>query len=270
MDVSMREGTTLLRWAAVSTVALAGSVCAPNVAAAEEPDAQEIVDRSIEKHSFEFESGRTEMKLVVEGDDGDRSEKKMVSKTKLFDGEPRTLIELTHPEDLKGQSFLFARNEEGSDDVWMYVPAFEVTRRLEGSKKQGAFLGSHFTYADLESRDVQRADYKKKGEDEVGNHDVYVIEATPTSSEQSDYGSVELYVRKSDFVPLKFIFRDDSGDVIKRLLVTRVGSTDDGRKYLKQMKMKSRKEGYSVVTIESIEPDVDLPDSIFSKEQLGK
>jgi outer membrane lipoprotein-sorting protein len=36
------------------------------------------------------------------------------------------------------------------------------------------------------------------------------------------------------------------------------------------MKMKSRKGGYSVVTIESIEPDVDLPDSIFSKEQLGK
>lgn len=249
---------------------VAGLVYAPDDAVAEEPDAEEIVDRAVEKHSFEFESGRSEIELVVEGDDGDRSEKKMVSKTKLFDGQPRTLIELTHPEDLKGQSFLFAQNEGESDDVWMYVPAFEVTRRIEGSKKQGAFLGSHFTYADLESRDIQRADYDKKGDDEIGDHEVYVIEATPTSDEESNYGSVELYVRKSDFVPLKFIFRDDSGDEVKRLLVTRVGTTDDGRKYLKQMKMKSERGGYSVVTIESIDPNVDLPDSIFSKEQLGK
>lgn len=246
-----------------------GLVATP-VAAQDEPDASEIVDRALQKHSFEFESGRSQLELVVESDDGDRSTKRMVAKTKSIDEEPRTLVELVHPEDLKGQSFLFAQNSDGEDDVWLYVPAFEVTRRIEGSKKQGAFLGSHFTYADLESRDVDRATYEKQGEDEIGDHAVFVIEATPESGAESEYGSIDMYVRKSDFVPLKFIFRDESGEKVKTLLVTRVGTIDSGRKYLKEMKMKSEQGGYSVVSVESMESDVEFPDSIFSKDQLGK
>ncbi|MFB6351066.1 MAG: outer membrane lipoprotein-sorting protein, partial [Bradymonadaceae bacterium] len=97
-------------------------------------------------NSLEFESGRAEVRLVIEDRNGDRSTRQMQIESKTIDGQVRTLIELTGPEELKGQSFLFAENDGGGDDVWMYVPAFEVTRRIEGSKKQGAFLGSHFTY----------------------------------------------------------------------------------------------------------------------------
>jgi len=269
LDWDVRNG---LRRAAVGIgiVAAVFSVATGPAVGEESLEASEIVDRAIEKNSFEFESGRSEMKLVVVGDDGSRSEKQMVVKAGEVGGDARTLVELRHPDDLKDQAFLFARNEEGEDDIWMYVPALEVTRRIKGSDKQGAFLGSHFTYADLESRDAARATYEKRGGDEVGGHAVHVIEATPEPALDSEYGSIEMYVRKSDYVPLKFIFRDDSGEIMKRLLVTRVGTTESGEKYLKQMKMKSSGGGYSVVTVESIDSGADPPDSTFSRAQLGE
>ena len=230
----------------------------------------EIVERAMEKNSMEFDSGTARMKLVVEDRNGDRSEREMTVKSRQIDGAVRTLVELTNPEELKGQAFLFAENEEGADDVWMYVPAFSVTRRIEGSKKQGAFLGSHFTYSDLESRDVQQADYEREEDDKIGGHEVFVIEATPDKSVESEYGEVELFIRKSDYVPLRLRFYDDDGEKVKTLFTRKVDETDEGTTYIKQMEMHSQKGGYTRLTIEGLNPGAEVPASAFNKDQLGK
>lgn len=252
----------------VVSLVVAFSTASP--ALAEDDSVSEIVERALENNTMEFEAARAELSLVVEDDNGDRTEKKMVMKSKVVDGAVRTLLELTHPKDLKGQSFLFAENEGASDDVWMYVPAFEVTRRVEGSKKQGAFLGSHFTYDDLESRDVKAADYEKLEESTIGEDAVHVIRATPKKSASSAYGHVRLFIRTSDDVPLKFKFYDESDELVKTLFVEKLDETKSGRTYIEQMQMRSAEGGYTRLTIDSIETDVDLPESAFTKEQLGK
>ena len=237
---------------------------------AEEESAEAIVEEALETNAIEFESGRAEVRLVIEDRNGDRSTRERTLESKEIDGAVRTLIELTAPEELKGQSFLFAENEEGDDDVWMFVPAFDVTRRIEGSKKQGAFLGSHFTYNDLESRDVAQADYDKKGDDKIGDHAVHVIEATPNDSAQSEYGKVVVYIRKSDKAPLKFKFYDEDDELMKTLFVEKLDETDEGNTYIKQMQMRSEKGGFTRIVIESIESGIDTPDATFTKDQLGK
>lgn len=238
--------------------------------AGDDDDAADIVEKALERNSLEFDSGKAVMHLVIEDQNGDRSNRSMEVNTKEIDGRLRTLIELTAPDEIKGQSFLFAENEKGQDDVWMFVPAFKVTRRIEGNKKNGAFLGSHFTYNDLESRDVEQASYDKKDDDKIGEHPVHVIESTPKASVESEYGKVVVYVRKKDDVPLKFKFYDDSGDLLKTLFVEKLDETGSGKKYIKQMQMRSEKGGYTRIEIESIDTDAEFPDAKFSKEQLGK
>jgi outer membrane lipoprotein-sorting protein len=246
-------------------------VAEPGRAGAQESgDAGEIIERALEQNSLEFESGRAEMKLNIEDRDGDRSERKMVLESKALGGGARTRIELTGPEELKGQAFLFVENEGGSDDVWMYVPAFEVTRRVEGSKKQGSFLGSHFTYNDLESRDIADADYEKIADESIGDDPVHVIRAEPNESAESEYGRIVAYIRKSDDAPLKFKFYDDSDELLKTLFTEKLGETEDGGTYVKQMQMRSEKGGYTRIVIESLESGADTPDSAFTRDQLGK
>lgn len=232
-------------------------------------DAEAIIGKALETNSIEFESGRAELTLTVEGNNGDTSERKMVVKSAELGGSVRTRIELTAPADVEGQTFLFAENPDGADDVWMYVPAFSVTRRIEGSKKQGSFLGSHFTYNDLESRSLEAADYDRTGEDEVAGHDVHVIEATPREGVESAYGKTIAYIRQSDRAPLKFEFFDEDDELVKTLFVEQLAETDAGAQYIKQMKMQSEKGGYSRIAINSVESSADLPTSIFNREQLG-
>ncbi len=252
-------------------VALVGLVVGPAGADAQGGESPgEIVERALEQNSLEFESGRAELTLTVVDRNGDRSEREMTVVSKKIDGKTRTRIELTAPDELKGQSFLFVENDDGGDDVWMYVPAFDVTRRIEGSKKQGAFLGSHFTYNDLESRDVADADYEDAGDERIGEHPVHVLEATPRGSADSEYGRVVVYVRKSDDAPLKFKFYDDSDDLLKTLFTEKIGENDEGGKYVEQMQMRSEKGGYTRIVVESLESGADLPDSAFTKGQLGK
>ena len=253
----------------MATIALA-VVSLPSSVWAGEPGADKIVENALEKNSLEFDAGRAEMSLVVEGRNGDKSDRSMVVKSAKIDGAVRTLIELTAPEELKGQAFLFAENDEGDDDVWMYVPAFEVTRRIEGSKKQGAFLGSHFTYNDLESRDVQQASYEKHDDSEIGDTEDLVVDAHPKSESDSEYGKVLVYVRKEDYVPLKFKFFEDSDELMKTLFVEKLDETDSGRTYIKQMQMRSQKGGFTRITLESLDTEADFPDAMFSKDQLGK
>ncbi len=259
------------RMSLLFVLGLAVCVAGPGTVGAQESDeAGKIVERALEQNSLEFESGRAEMKLDIEDRDGDRSEREMVLESKAIDGDVRTRIRLTGPQELKGQAFLFVENDGGGDDVWMYVPAFEVTRRIEGSKKQGSFLGSHFTYNDLESRDIADADYEKIGEETIGDDPVHVIRAEPNESAESEYGKIVAYIRKSDDAPLKFKFYDDSDELLKTLFTEKLGETDDGETYVKQMQMRSEKGGYTRIVIESLESGVDTPDSAFTKDQLGK
>src|SRR5690606_3657659 len=116
----------------------------------------------------------------------------------------------------------FVENKEADDDVWMYVPAFKVTRRVEGSQKRGAFLGTHFTYADLETRDIKDGAYKRLPDETIGKIPVFVIEAVPGDPKQSDYGKVVVYVRKDDYIPLRVRFFDKNGNLDKTLFMEKL------------------------------------------------
>lgn len=231
--------------------------------------ADEIIDSALERNAMGFESGRAEVSLAVETDGGDRRERTMIIKSRDVDGQRRTLVELTEPADLKGQSFLFARNETGSDDIWMYVPAFSVTRRIEGSKKEGAFLGSHFTFADLESRQLRTGEYKKLDDTEISGHDCHTIRATPKDDEDAQYGKVVAYIRQSDDIPMKIKFFDSEGNPAKTLYTQKI-STEDDTTYIEQMTMKSEQGGFSRIRIDSFKQQTDTPATAFTKDQLGK
>ncbi len=251
-------------WVAI-IFALAFALASP--VAAEELTADEIVDKALDFNSLGFQSGQAQVTLTVENQGGDKKTRKLDLKSKKVDERMRTLVTLTAPKDVRGQAFLFAE-QEAEDDVWMYLPAFKIVRRIEGGQKDGSFLGSHFTYADLESRDTKEAAYKKLDDEKVGKHAVYVIEATPKKGSESDYSKVLMYIRKSDFIPLKTrFFKGEKVD--KTIFVEKLDKTESGKTYVKQMTLRPAAGGYTRMSLDAFD-DTELADSIFAKDQLGK
>ena len=235
---------------------------------AEEPTADQIIDKALDQNAMGFQSGKAQLTLTIEDAKGAKRVRSLEVKSKQVGELGRTLVTLTAPKEVRGQAFLFAE-QTGEDDVWMFLPAFKVTRRIEGGQKNGAFLGSHFTYADLESRDLKESTYEKLPDEKIGADAVYVIKATPKAGVKSDWASVVTYVRKTDFIPLKLKFFGKSGKAERTIFVEKIDKTSDGQTYAKQMTLRPVAGGFTTIQISALET-ADLPDSLFTKEQLGK
>lgn len=236
--------------------------------------AQQIIDKATARNSLGgFRAGTAQLTLAVTSRNGSTKTKKLDVRSKKLDSKLHTRIRLTAPKGLKGQTFLFVENSSsgGEDDVWLYLPVFSATRRIAGSQKRGAFLGSHMTYRDLESRDAKDGVLKRLADASIGKSKVYVIEAKPKAgSTATDYGKVEVYVRKRDFVPLKVKYFDKAGkEVIKTMFAEKLGKTKKGETYIKRMSVRVAKGGATVLTIDSLDESADLPATLFSKDRLA-
>lgn len=245
---------------------------APSVATADddEQSATDIIERAVERNALGFESGRAQVSLTVFDREGEQRVRKLDVRSRRDDERTRTVMSLTDPAEVRGQAFLFVENPESSDDMWMYVPAFEVTRRVEGEQRRSSFLGTHFTFADLESRDLREADHRRRGDETIGEHDVYVIEATPSEPEKSDYKQVVAYVRQDDYIPLRVRFYDRDGEVEKTLFAEQLDTTGDDVTYVKRASLRAETGGHTTIEITGLDVDVDLPMSLFDRDEFGR
>lgn len=252
-----------------ATLLAATFLFAARPARAAEPTADEIIDKALDQNAMGFQSGKAQLTLTIQDSSGGKRVRSLEVKSKKIADLGRTLVTLTAPKEVRGQAFLFAE-QKGEDDVWMYLPAFKVTRRIEGGQKNGSFLGSHFTYADLESRDLKESTYERLPDEKVAKDEVYVVKATPKKGAKSDYTEVISYVRKSDYIPLKIKFFGKGKKLEKTIFVEKLDKTSDGQTYVKQMTVSPASGGFTTLNIDALETGTELPDSMFSKDQLGK
>ena len=66
------------------------------------------------------------------------------------------MIEFTGPADVAGTKFLITEPKEGADEQLLYLPAFDKVQKISGSSRKGAFMGSDFSYEDLDLGGRQR------------------------------------------------------------------------------------------------------------------
>ncbi len=262
----------VIRTLTAAAAALTVTAIAAPAAAQDDMTADQIIDKMLDgNNSLGVDSGSASVSLLIEDASGAKRVRKMSVRGKDFEKGGRSVMKLTAPKEVKGQAFLFAENSTGEDDVWMYLPAFGVTRRIEGSQKKGSFMGTHFTFADLESRDIESGTHARLPDETIAKVPVYVIESTPKNPADSDYGKLVVYVRKSDFVMLKMRFYgQDKKTELKTLFAQKFDKTEKGETYTKQMTLVSKKGGFTTIVIDSVDGSTEIPDAVFSKDQLGK
>ena len=100
--------------------------------------------------------------------------------------------------------FLQVENEIGKDDdKWIFLPALGRVRRISSSDKTSSFVGSDFTYGDMETREVSEDTHKLLKEEKYGKYDCYVVESVPVEKDDSQYSKRVTWVTKDSYVPVK-------------------------------------------------------------------
>ncbi len=161
----------------------------------------------------------TEITMTIINDKGRERVRKLLSWTMYNeDGTRRQLMRFTQPADIAGTGFLSIENKGKEDDNWLYLPAIRKSRRISGSDKKDSFVGTDFSYEDLEPEKLAHFIYKRLKEETIDGIKTWVVEATPENTikkNETSYGKRILWVTQDHHLIKKAEYYDFSGELLK-------------------------------------------------------
>ncbi len=85
--------------------------------------------------------------------------------TRLGDfGSSKAILRFTAPPEVKGVALLIVNHPNGASDQWFWRPNVGRDQRISVQDRSQRFLGTDFSYEDMEERDVEQYDYTLTGE----------------------------------------------------------------------------------------------------------
>lgn len=209
------------------------------------------------------------MKAEMNTHKPDRRDSMMVFES-YYREDAGTFMEVTAPARSRGMRFL-----QKDEDLWMYNPRSNSRRAIRLSPRD-SFQGSAFSNNDVGdpdySDDYESAVVGRESVDheELGKLSAIKLELT-ARRRTTTYGRIVMWVRASDYMPLKMEYYAKSGLLFKRMSLSEIEELA-GRLRPTLMRMDSlEQEGfYSTVKIEEMEAREDIPDRYFSQANLTR
>src|SRR3989338_3408288 len=183
---------------------------------------------------------------------------------------------------MKGVDFSFARVLEPAKSegqgflrikarLWNYLPSAERTILIPPSMMLDRFMGSDFSNDDFVKLSYLPRDYTSElaGEEKMNDIPVYHLILTPKSDAPVTYGKLESWVRISDAAPVRMDFYNEDLELIRTLHYSEFKNFG-GHEIPSVWKMENHKEKDRTTTITVLDAsyNIDIPDSLFSREQL--
>ncbi|MBI3803356.1 MAG: outer membrane lipoprotein-sorting protein [Nitrospirae bacterium] len=129
----------------------------------------------------------------------------------------KMLLVTDFPPDSRGISFLIwdYSEENKTDDLWLYLPALRMVRRISAQDQNDAFLGSDLTFGDMGQRRLDEDEHKLLREEGYSGVQTYVVESMPKEKE-SLYSKKVSWISKDNWTVLKTDYYDRNGKLLKR------------------------------------------------------
>jgi len=249
-------------------------ITVPFVAQAE-MTGREVMDKQEEMHKVQTEVGDEIMMLVDK--DGNKEKRNVKRYTKeMGDDLYHYLIVFLSPADIKGTALLTWEQKERENDQWLYLPAQKKMQRIAKGSKKNYFMGTDFTYEDMEPENLDNFNYTilrtEKLELDKKVSECYVIEAVPANDEkkrESGYSKRIMWIEKEHFYTLKTEFYDRRERKQKVQTNYKMENVSGTIWRPKQTLMDHLEKEHKTVTgITGRKINVDLQDSIFTERYI--
>ena len=241
--------------------------------ASAQPDATAIIknvkdrDQGLDRYS--------EVDLIQTMSDGFVRSRTLKMFEKEFGEERKGLLYFIAPSNTAGTGLLmhsYAEVENKEDDQWLYLPALRKIKRIATNSKEGPFLGTDFSFADIERMKISDYQYAFKNEQSLDGHKVTVIEATTENgleNPRTGYSRRMIYVDQEKNLILKEeIFR--ASRLIKIFSVVSKKQID-GFWTVTEAKMENLMDGgFTQLIRKDTKYNQSLKDSLFNQRTLRK
>jgi len=236
---------------------------------------REVMEKQKELHKVKTEIGDEIMMLVDKDGNKEKRNVKRYAK-EVGDDVHRYLVVFLSPADIKGTALLTWEQKERENDQWLYLPAQKKMQRIAKGSKKNYFMGTDFTYEDMEPEDIDNFDYTILGSEELTVKKAvsacYVIEAVPANKEkkrESGYSKRIMWIEKEHFYTLKVEFYDRRGRLQKVQTNYKMENVEGTVWRAKQTLMDQKQKKHKTVTgITARQINVDLADSVFTERYI--
>jgi len=258
----------------VALLSLTGSM---KLALAEESAApKELTGTEIIKKSrdliYEVQDQKNTVNLTLIEKDG--TKKKIIAtrywknyrRQQGFDSKMLLITEF--PPDSRGVSFLIwdYSEENKTDDLWLYLPALRMVRRISAQDQNDAFLGSDLTFGDMGQRRIDEDDHQLLREETYLGSPAYVVESIPKEKE-SIYGKKISWISKDKWTLLKIDYYDRNQKLLKRQTIE--WQTLDNLNVWKKTEVNNVQNGHKTIfEVSDLKVNSGLQDGDFTERTL--
>lgn len=204
------------------------------------PSAREIMDKVTTTRKLD--GSEAVIKMTVLGEGGQAREREISMATKLYDGgkTEKRIYRFLSPADVQGTGILVYDYEAKPDDVWIYLPALRKTRRVVSTQRAQSFMGSEFSYGDLNIPSLDDFNYTLVKEEPMGGEATYVIDLVPKTKEIAEaegYSKKTYWVSKAKMAVVRGLYYDKDGKLLKELIAQDIKLLDPKNKRYRAMHM---------------------------------
>jgi hypothetical protein len=237
---------------------------------AEEPSGNEIVRRVMVSDPWGLSGAEVKARLTLTDKSGGTSQLAFEGKSLQYDPPlAKSIIRFSAPADLAGAAFLQVQKKSGDDERFLFLPELKRPRRIAGNLRAGAFMGTDFTFADLDRRDIRDSEAKRLADQEVGKFPCYVVDVVPKDKDSS-YSHIEVWVRKDNSVPLRMKMYSRAGVLVKTFEANETKRVS-GAWFISKSRMVNHEQKHTTdLVLEQISVKSDIPDEQFSVRALEK
>lgn len=168
----------------------------------------------VDEKNSGFQGESSEMQMILIDANKNRIERLMNGKVlELPSDGDKSSLRFTKPFDIKGTTMLTWSHKTGDDDQWFYMPSIRRTKRISGSSRNNAFMGSEFTFEDLTSQELDKYEYKFIKEEKKSGDTIFVIEKK--SKEKSGYSKMVVHISKKYASAVKVDYYNRRDELLK-------------------------------------------------------
>ncbi|MFC1713177.1 outer membrane lipoprotein-sorting protein [Candidatus Poribacteria bacterium] len=214
---------------------------------------------------------RSIMKMTLINKRGKTRERSVLTYSKDYGKDRKSLMYFQSPGDVKGTGFLSWDYDDPKkdDDQWLYLPALKKSRRISSSSKNDNFMGTDFTYDDMGDRNVDEDMHELLREEELDGHKCWVVESK-SKEEDYIYSRRVSWVRKDALVMLKVEFYDRRGSLLKILTSPDIRKQDGIWAHFRMEMENVQNEHKTIIEMMEIQYDIGIKDSMFRVSTLER
>lgn len=182
----------------------------------------------------------------------------------------RSLLRFTAPADVKGVALLVREQKGGPNEQFLYMPSLRgEPKRIAGGDRNQSFLGTDFTFADLEGRSGKDWTHVRGEDTVVDGKPAWVLTSSPKTPQPGEYVKIVQTIRQDVLLPVRIEFYDAQG-LLKVLTVEEIKQIDGFWIAVRSRMENVRKKSATVLEILQQRNNLEIPDSIFTTREMTR